>query len=78
MSYYIPNRLEEGYGLNKSAIDEIKATDTDMIITVDCGINALPEVSYAVSLGMKVIVTDHHQPSVEIPADLCRCGKSHA
>jgi single-stranded-DNA-specific exonuclease len=67
--YYIPNRLEEGYGLNKAAIDEIAAAGVKLIITVDCGINAVQEVSYAVSLGMKVIVTDHHQPSEEIPRD---------
>ncbi|PLX67681.1 MAG: single-stranded-DNA-specific exonuclease RecJ [Denitrovibrio sp.] len=69
VSYYIPNRLEEGYGLNKSAIDEIKSSKTDLIVTVDCGINALPEVTYATSLGMKVIITDHHQPSEEIPSE---------
>jgi len=69
VSYYIPNRLEEGYGLNKTAIDEIAASSADMIITVDCGINALEEVSYAKSLGMDVIITDHHQPSQQIPQD---------
>ena len=69
VSYYIPNRLEEGYGLNRSAIDEIKSAGTDLIVTVDCGINAVAEVSYAVSQGMKVIVTDHHQPAEAIPKD---------
>lgn len=69
VSYYIPNRLEEGYGLNRAAIDDIAKADTGLIITVDCGINAVEEVRYAVSKGMRVIVTDHHQPSEEIPGD---------
>jgi len=67
VTYYIPKRLEEGYGLNCSAMDEIAERDTKLIITVDCGINAVKEVSYATSIGMNVIVTDHHQPSEEIP-----------
>ena len=68
--YYIPNRLEEGYGLNIAAIDDIASSGSKLIITVDCGINALNEVKHAVGLGIKVIVTDHHQPSEEnIPVD---------
>jgi single-stranded-DNA-specific exonuclease len=68
--YYIPNRLEEGYGLNIAAIEDIASSGSKLIITVDCGINALEEVKHAVELGMKVIVTDHHQPSEEnMPLD---------
>jgi len=67
VDYYIPNRLEEGYGLNKSAIDDIASRDIDLIITVDCGINAIEEVAYAREVGLDIIVTDHHQPSETIP-----------
>ena len=67
VSYYIPNRLEEGYGLNKDAITEIHQRDTNLIITVDCGISAIDEVLLAKELGMDIIITDHHQPSKELP-----------
>ncbi len=68
--YYIPNRLEEGYGLNKNAIDEIAKNKYTLMITVDCGISAIEEVDYANSLGIEVIVTDHHEPGDEIPKAL--------
>lgn len=64
---YIPNRLEEGYGLNKDAIREISYSDTTLIITVDCGITGIEEIEYAKSIGIDVIVTDHHEPGEEIP-----------
>ena len=64
---YIPNRLHEGYGLNKNAIDTIKERNIDLIITVDCGISAIEEVDYVVSLGMDVIVTDHHEVGEKLP-----------
>jgi len=64
---YIPNRLHEGYGLNKNAIDTIKERNIDLIITVDCGISAIEEVDYAVNLGMDVIVTDHHEVGEKLP-----------
>lgn len=67
VSYYIPNRLEEGYGLNKDAVKEIAARKTSLIITVDCGISAVQEVLAASMQGMDVIITDHHQPSKELP-----------
>ena len=67
VSYYIPNRLEEGYGLNKEAVREIAAKKTNLIITVDCGISATEEVLEASMLGMDIIITDHHQPSKELP-----------
>ena len=58
--YYIPLR-DEGYGLNKEAMDYIKAQGGKVIITVDCGISAHPEIEYANSLGLDIIVTDHHE-----------------
>ena len=64
---YIPNRLEEGYGLNKNAIREISYSDTTLIITVDCGITGIEEIEYAKKIGIDVIVTDHHEPGEEIP-----------
>ncbi|PLX68543.1 MAG: single-stranded-DNA-specific exonuclease RecJ [Denitrovibrio sp.] len=70
VTYYIPNRLEEGYGLNSSAMDDIASGNTKLMITVDCGINAVEEIEYAMSKGMDVIITDHHQPSEEIPKAL--------
>lgn len=64
---YIPNRLEEGYGLNKQAIDEISKEKADLIITVDCGISSVEEVEYAKQKGMDVIITDHHETLEELP-----------
>ena len=64
---YIPNRLTEGYGLNNKAIDKIKEKGTKLIITVDCGITSIKEIEYAKKLGIDAIITDHHEPSEEIP-----------
>ncbi len=66
VNYFIPNR-DDGYGISVSAIDRLKAENTDLIITVDNGISATGEIRYAKSLGMKVVVTDHHLPSGELP-----------
>lgn len=60
LTYYIPSRFSEGYGLNKEAIELIKKAGTDLIITVDCGSLSCDEVELAKELGMDVIVTDHH------------------
>lgn len=65
--YYIPNRLTEGYGMNKSAIDIIKSKGTDLIVTVDNGISALDEAEYIYSLGMELVITDHHQIGESLP-----------
>ncbi|MBP3255748.1 MAG: single-stranded-DNA-specific exonuclease RecJ [Clostridia bacterium] len=67
VTHYIPNRLEEGYGLNNNAIDKIKESGTDLMITVDCGITGISEVEYGKSLGLDIVVTDHHEPGDEIP-----------
>lgn len=66
-SEYIPNRLNEGYGLNKEAIKEIAEDGNTLMITVDCGITGVEEIEYAKSLGMETIVTDHHEPGEKIP-----------
>ena len=67
VSEYIPNRLSEGYGLNKNAINKIHEQNYTLMITVDCGISANEEIEYATELGIEVIVTDHHEPGEEIP-----------
>ena len=64
---YIPNRLNEGYGLNKKAIEEIVKQKYTLMITVDCGISGVEEVEYANSLGIETIITDHHEQGEEIP-----------
>ena len=65
---YIPNRLNEGYGLNKPAVEKIAGEKYTLMITVDCGISAIEEVKFANSLGLEVIVTDHHEPGEELPS----------
>ena len=69
-SYYIPNRLNEGYGLNKPAIEKIVNEGYKLMITVDCGISAIEEINYANSLGLETIVTDHHEPGEVLPKAL--------
>ncbi len=64
---HIPDRLSEGYGLNADAITKVAESGTTLIITVDNGINSLKEVDLANSLGLDVIVTDHHLPTGELP-----------
>lgn len=64
---YIPNRLNEGYGLNKEAIKQIFEQGYTLMITVDCGISGIEEVEYANSLGMETIITDHHEPAESLP-----------
>ena len=64
---YIPNRLDEGYGLNKNAIKEISEKQYTLMITVDCGISGIEEIDYANSLGIDVVITDHHEPAEKLP-----------
>ena len=70
VSQYIPNRLHEGYGLNKNAIEKIHKNGCDLMITVDCGISAIDEINYASELGIETIVTDHHEPGSDLPKAL--------
>ena len=67
VSSYIPNRLEEGYGLNKPAVKKIVDDKYNLMITVDCGISAIEEIDYANSLGLETIVTDHHEVGEKLP-----------
>jgi single-stranded-DNA-specific exonuclease len=64
---YIPNRFDEGYGLNKDALTELKENGVDVVITVDCGIRSLEEALHARNLGLDLIITDHHHPGAELP-----------
>ncbi len=71
--WYIPNRLEEKYGLSTQSIDRLvslhehKSAHGGILVTVDCGITAVEEVAYARSLGLRVIITDHHEPQGQQP-----------
>ncbi len=65
---YIPHRVDEGYGLNKSALAWLKKQGVDVVVTVDCGIRAVEEVAYGKSIGLEIIVTDHHSIGPEVPA----------
>ena len=67
VNVYIPNRLNEGYGLNKTAMEEIAKKGNKLMITVDCGITAVEEVEYAKKFGIETIITDHHEPAEELP-----------
>lgn len=67
VDYYIPNRLEEGYGLNKEAVQEIAKKEYTLMITVDCGISGIEEIDFANSKGIETIVTDHHEQLDTLP-----------
>ncbi len=67
VSWHLPTREGEGYGLNISAIEQIAQTGVDLMITVDCGISGIKEVQRAKELGLKVVVTDHHSPDNVLP-----------
>ena len=67
---YIPNRLDEGYGLNKTAVEKIVQEGYTLMITVDCGISAIEEVKYASELGIETLITDHHEPGEKLPEAL--------
>jgi single-stranded-DNA-specific exonuclease len=67
---YIPDREEEGYGLNSGALETIKAQGGQLVITVDCGVRALGESQKARELGLDLIITDHHEPADELPIAL--------
>ncbi|HLO34078.1 MAG TPA: single-stranded-DNA-specific exonuclease RecJ [Anaerolineales bacterium] len=62
---YIPNRFDEGYGLNKDALDSLQADGVKLVITVDCGIRSPDEALHARTLGLDLIISDHHHPDGE-------------
>lgn len=67
VDYYVPDRIQEGYGVNRDALDKIKNSGTKVVITVDTGITAVEETEYAKSIGMDIIITDHHECKETIP-----------
>lgn len=68
VDYYIPHRIDEGYGLNPEAIETLIKQGTELIITVDCGITALESAKLVIESGLGLIITDHHKPGSELPA----------
>ncbi|KUK80329.1 MAG: Single-stranded-DNA-specific exonuclease RecJ, partial [Mesotoga prima] len=67
VSYYIPLRLEEGYGLSKGAIKDLREQGHKLLITVDCGVTSFEEIKYAKEIGFNVVVTDHHEVKDILP-----------
>ncbi|TME28305.1 MAG: single-stranded-DNA-specific exonuclease RecJ, partial [Chloroflexi bacterium] len=68
VSAYIPNRYEEGYGINAAALRQLAADGTRVVVSVDCGVTAVNEALLARELGIDLIVTDHHHPPERLPA----------
>ncbi|MBI5934249.1 MAG: single-stranded-DNA-specific exonuclease RecJ [Chloroflexi bacterium] len=64
---YIPNRFEEGYGLNNDALDKLHADGIRLVISVDCGVRSPDEARHARDLGLDLIISDHHEPSGSLP-----------
>jgi single-stranded-DNA-specific exonuclease len=67
VSYYIPDRLKEGYGVSRQGIDHALESNVRVFVAVDCGITALDQVEYARSRGLDVIICDHHEPGDQLP-----------
>lgn len=80
VEYYVPSRLDEGYGLNADALRRIRASGTEVVVTVDCGVTAVEEARLAQELGLELIVTDHHEPGESLPDALLvhptACGRA--
>ena len=65
--WHIPNRFEEGYGVNNEALERLAEEGVQLVVTVDCGIRSPREAQQAIELGMEMIISDHHHPSGELP-----------
>jgi single-stranded-DNA-specific exonuclease len=74
VDYYIPNRHNEGYGLNKEAIQKISTQGIDLLITCDCGISNYQEVAFGNELGLDTIITDHHSIPETPPESIANCN----
>ncbi len=70
VSAVVPHRFKEGYGLSAAAIERLLPLEPDLIVTVDCGISAAPEVELLAKHGVRVVVTDHHEPGDAVPAGI--------
>lgn len=75
---YIPNRFDEGYGLNNEALAELAARGVKVVLTVDCGIRSVNEVAYGNRLGLDLILTDHHHVGEEVPPALAAINPKQA
>ena len=67
VDYYVPNRLDEGYGLNMAAMEKLVEGGAQLLISVDCGVTAFKEAGYLAERGVDLIVTDHHEPMDDLP-----------
>ncbi len=67
VDYYIPHRIDEGYGLNTEAIGTLAKSGTKLLVTVDCGVTAFDSAELAAQLGLDLVITDHHQPDSKLP-----------
>src|SRR5947208_1753057 len=67
-AWHLPSRFEEGYGLNGQTLTRLAEDGVQLVLTVDCGITAVDEVAHAATLGVEVVVTDHHRPAEAFPA----------
>ena len=67
VDYYIPHRIDEGYGLNAEAVQQLAKAGSKVLITVDCGVTDFDSALLAEKLGIELIITDHHQPDPELP-----------
>ena len=67
VDYYIPHRIDEGYGLNAEAIGTLAKSGTKLLVTVDCGVTAFDSAEMAAQLGLDLVITDHHQPDIKLP-----------
>jgi len=72
--HYLPNRVDDGYGLNTHGIEKLAADGVGLLLTVDCGISAVAEVARANELGLTVVVSDHHMPPGELPPAAAICN----
>jgi single-stranded-DNA-specific exonuclease len=91
VSWHLPSRLDDGYGLSRATVERLVADGAGLLVTVDCAITAVEEVRHALELGLDVVVTDHHRPRDELPPcpvvhpaiggypfpDLCAAGVAH-
>jgi len=73
VDYYVPHRMEDGYGLSFSGVEQLEKQGTNLLITVDCGINAVEEVDAINETGMEIIITDHHNPKESCIQTSNRC-----
>ncbi|MCK5832448.1 single-stranded-DNA-specific exonuclease RecJ [bacterium] len=67
VEWYLPDRVEEGYGLSKGGIDNAVEKGVTLLVSVDCGITGIKEVAYATSVGVDCVITDHHEPAEVLP-----------